>query len=88
MYDRINKNSFSSEHKNIKAFITHGGMMSTQEAVFHGIPMIALPVFADQHINIRNYVEQKIAVSLDLFKIDGVSLTRVIIDVLKNPIYR
>ena len=62
--------------------------MSTQEAVFHGVPMIALPVFIDQHINIKHYVEKKISVSLDLFKIDGVSLTRAIVDVLKNPIYR
>ena len=63
-------------------------MMSTQEAVFHGVPMIALPIFADQHITIKHYVEKKIAVSLDLSKIDGVSLTRAIVDVIKNPIYR
>ena len=38
-------------HPNIKMFITHCGLMSHQEAVYHGVPFIALPVFADQPIN-------------------------------------
>jgi hypothetical protein len=27
-------------HKNIKLFITHGGLLSTQEAIYHGVPLI------------------------------------------------
>lgn len=29
-------------HKNIRLFITHGGLLSTQEAVYHGIPLIGM----------------------------------------------
>ena len=82
------KNNLPLEHKNVKAFVTHGGMMGTQEAIFCGVPMIGIPVFGDQHHNIYNYVDKKIAVSLSWETIDEKSFTRAIFDVLKNPIYR
>ncbi|XP_076049303.1 uncharacterized protein LOC143029976 [Oratosquilla oratoria] len=35
----------------VKVFITHGGLLSTQEAIYHGTPLIALPIFGDQPRN-------------------------------------
>jgi len=35
-------------HSKTKLFITHGGLMSTMEAIYHGKPMIVMPGFADQ----------------------------------------
>lgn len=34
-------------HKNIKLFMSHGGLLSTQEAVYHGVPMLALPIWGN-----------------------------------------
>ena len=41
----------STAHPKVKAFISHGGGLSTQEAIFHATPVITLPIFADQPKN-------------------------------------
>ncbi|XP_063632142.1 UDP-glycosyltransferase UGT5-like [Cydia splendana] len=35
-------------HPNTKLFITHGGLLSTLEAIQAGVPLLAVPVFGDQ----------------------------------------
>lgn len=35
-------------HKNVKLFITNGGVCSILESVYHGVPMIVTPFFGDQ----------------------------------------
>lgn len=36
-------------HSKTKAFMTHAGLLSTQEAVWYGVPMICIPLAFDQH---------------------------------------
>lgn len=53
-------------HPNVKLFITQGGLLSSQEAVYCGIPMLLLPQFADQHYNSAALVKSGATVSLKL----------------------
>lgn len=53
------------DHRNVKAFVTHGGLMGVMEAVHFGVPMIGLPVFGDQQSNVANCIDKGIAIGLD-----------------------
>lgn len=37
----------------LRLFITHGGLLSTLESMYHGIPVLGMPVFGDQEANMR-----------------------------------
>lgn len=50
-----NSNDFLA-HPNVKVFISHGGALSTQESMSHGVPVVGLPVFLDQIQNIQKLV--------------------------------
>lgn len=36
---------------NVKVFITHGGLLSLQESIYHGKPLLVIPIFGDQPKN-------------------------------------
>ncbi|XP_047491391.1 UDP-glycosyltransferase UGT5-like [Penaeus chinensis] len=38
-------------HPNVRVFITHGGLLSTQESFYHSTPVLAVPIFGDQPKN-------------------------------------
>ena len=35
-------------HENARLFITHGGLMGVQEAIYHAVPLLGLPFGNDQ----------------------------------------
>ncbi|XP_039303799.1 UDP-glucosyltransferase 2 isoform X1 [Solenopsis invicta] len=76
------------KHPNIRAFITHGGLMGTQEAVSCGVPMIGLPLFADQFTNINAYVARNIAIRLDVKTLTEKSMDAALNAILQDPLYR
>ncbi|KAJ0171757.1 hypothetical protein K1T71_012520 [Dendrolimus kikuchii] len=53
-------------HPKIKLFITQGGLQSTDEAISAGVPLIGIPMIADQWYNVEQYVHHKIGARLDM----------------------
>ncbi|XP_071872819.1 UDP-glucosyltransferase 2-like [Bombus fervidus] len=76
------------KHPNIRVFVTHGGLMGTQEATYYGVPMIGIPVFADQIKNINILVEKNVAVLIDIDDITEHTMDVALNTVLYDPRYR
>ncbi|XP_063896948.1 UDP-glucosyltransferase 2 [Helicoverpa armigera] len=53
-------------HPNVKIFITHGGLLSSMEAIHFGVPIIGVPVFFDQFTNINKAVINGYALRVNL----------------------
>lgn len=79
---------FLTGHNSTRLFITHGGLISTLEALYNGVPLIGLPLYADQFSNIRIFVNKNMAVRLDYKKLTKESLDQALDAVLNNPKYR
>ncbi|EAT45643.1 AAEL003102-PA [Aedes aegypti] len=74
-------------HPNVKLFITHGGLLGMTEALYHGKPMVGIPIFGDQPMNIEKAVRSGFAVFLDYDDINEDTVDKAINEVLNNPSY-
>lgn len=74
-----------SAHSNCVLFITHGGLLSTTETVHFGVPIIGIPVFADQFTNIENAVHRGFAKKVELSYSLADDLKIAIQDILEDP---
>lgn len=74
-------------HPNIRLFITHGGLLSSIEAVFHGLPILGLPVFGDQHVNIARAVHKGYGRSIGLRDLIEKSFSAAINEMIQNDRY-
>ena len=72
-------------HPKTKAFITHGGTNGIYEAIYHGIPMVGLPLFADQPDNIARVKAKGAAVRVDLETMSARDLLSALKEVINNP---
>lgn len=58
------------DHPNVKLFISHGGLMGILDALYSGVPIVGIPMFADQFSNINFVVQNDCGLQLQLDQID------------------
>ncbi|XP_046412507.1 UDP-glucosyltransferase 2-like [Neodiprion fabricii] len=76
------------KHKNIRAFVTQGGVLSLQEALIFAVPIIGIPILADQPVNVKNCVERKIAVMLDYKTLTAEKFVEAVNATIYDPRYK
>ncbi|XP_050431337.1 UDP-glycosyltransferase UGT4-like isoform X2 [Adelges cooleyi] len=75
-------------HPNVKIFITHGGLHSLEEATYNSKPIIGIPFFGDQHMNMLLVEKNGAGKMVDFHTMDEESLLNTINEVLENPMYQ
>ncbi|KAJ3622263.1 hypothetical protein MTP99_002783 [Tenebrio molitor] len=72
-------------HPNVKLFITHGGLLGTTEAIFNGVPMVGIPVYADQKMNMARANSVGIANVLSWQELTEETLFSAINETINDP---
>ncbi|KAI4025611.1 UDP glucuronosyltransferase family 2 member A2 [Homo sapiens] len=87
LFDWIPQNDLLG-HPKTKAFITHGGTNGIYEAIYHGVPMVGVPMFADQPDNIAHMKAKGAAVEVNLNTMTSVDLLSALRTVINEPSYK
>ena len=72
-------------HPRIKLFITQGGLLSTHEATFHGVPIVGLPVGSDQLLNMKRSVTAGVGLMISWEELTKEKLEESVQRVLNEP---
>ncbi|KAH7726095.1 Protein UGT-54 [Aphelenchoides avenae] len=75
-------------HPKTRAFITHCGMNSLNEAATHGVPVIAVPLFSDQLFNAATAIKRRTGVYLDVRQLTTEAIVDALDKVLNEESYR
>lgn len=73
-------------HPKTKAFVTHGGANGVYEAIYHGIPMVGIPLFGEQRDNIAHMRAKGAAVGLEFTTMSSSDLRNALKAVINNPL--
>jgi UDP:flavonoid glycosyltransferase YjiC (YdhE family) len=75
-------------HPNVKLFITHGGLLGTTEALVEGVPVLGIPIFGDQKMNMNLASSKGYAMVLNFNEISAEKLEKLLTKMLSsNEIY-
>ncbi|KAM8838773.1 UDP-glucuronosyltransferase 1A1-like [Synchiropus picturatus] len=75
-------------HPGARAFLTHAGSHGLFEGICHGVPMVMLPLNADQPDNAQRLVSRGAGVVLDIFALTPDDLVQGINQVINDPSYK
>ncbi len=74
---------------NVKVFVTHCGQHAAFEAAYFGVPVVAIPLSADQYTQAAKLVGAgQMGVQIDINSLTADSLSTAIQTVLKDPRYK
>ncbi|XP_072243575.1 UDP-glucuronosyltransferase 2A2-like [Leuresthes tenuis] len=87
IYDWIPQNDLLG-HPKTKAFITHGGTNGIYEAIYHGVPMVGIPMFADQPDNMVHMKAKGAALIVNLNFMTAEDLRDAVNTVISDKSYK
>ena len=74
-------------HKDIKAFVSHMGHNSLYESAYHGVPVVAFPLFGDQLANAKRAEHFGFGQTVDYQSSNSQEMVEAIEFVVREPRY-
>nr|XP_020478133.1 UDP-glucuronosyltransferase 2A1-like isoform X2 [Monopterus albus] len=87
LYDWIPQNDLLG-HPKTRGFVTHGGTNGLYEAVYHAVPVVGVPLFADQSDNLARLSRRGAAVVVSFSHMTADELSEALRTVINQPRYR
>ncbi|XP_053720663.1 UDP-glucuronosyltransferase 2A2-like [Synchiropus splendidus] len=75
-------------HPQVKLFVSHGGTNGIYEAMYHGVPMVGVPLLFDQADNLARMKAKGVAEVLDISDIDRNMFRETLEKVMTDVSYR
>ncbi|XP_032416243.1 UDP-glucuronosyltransferase 2A1-like [Xiphophorus hellerii] len=75
-------------HSKIKLFVAHGGTNGIQEAIYHGVPILGLPLIFDQPDNLLRIEVREAGKNIQISTMTEDTFLQGIQEVLTEPSYR
>ncbi|XP_031704613.1 UDP-glucuronosyltransferase 2C1-like isoform X1 [Anarrhichthys ocellatus] len=75
-------------HRNMKLFVNHGGTNGIYEAIYHGVPIVGIPIVFDQADNLSRLRAKGVAVVMDVSELDRKTFRNAVQEVLIEPSYK
>lgn len=66
-------------------FVSHAGLLSYTESVHYGVPILAMPVFADQKLNAIFAEEEGFGIEMSLLDLKENTFCHALNELLNNP---
>uniref|UniRef100_A0A1Y9H2G3 UDP-glucuronosyltransferase n=1 Tax=Anopheles dirus TaxID=7168 RepID=A0A1Y9H2G3_9DIPT len=74
-------------HPNVKLFITHGGLLSCTESIHHGVPIVGIPIFGDQLLNMAKAEQSGWGVGVAYTELNEQTFSKAISKVIGDESY-
>ncbi|KAF7252384.1 2-hydroxyacylsphingosine 1-beta-galactosyltransferase [Varanus komodoensis] len=75
-------------HSNIKAFLSHGGLNSIFETMYHGVPVVGIPLFGDHYDTMTRVQAKGMGILLNWKTVTDDELYNTLVKVINDPSYR
>ncbi|XP_054754887.2 UDP-glucuronosyltransferase 2C1-like [Lytechinus pictus] len=75
-------------HPNMKAMVFHGGNNGMYEALYHGVPMVVMPLIFDHPDVATRVVDRGMGIEVNFFSFTSEELAKAINDVIHNSSYK
>ncbi|XP_040194263.1 UDP-glucuronosyltransferase 3A1-like isoform X1 [Rana temporaria] len=75
-------------HPKVRLLVTHGGMNSLMEAVYHGVPVLGIPLFGDQHENMARVKYREMGTYIPPEQLKAENFASTIQHIIENKSYK